>query len=219
MDLKHTYRRAVGARIDALEGALALLPAEPAEAHARLRRIAHSLRGSGATYGFPEVSRVAAAVEDSDEAGLGAHVRELLTLLRGIAGEPGAQLVLVIDDDPEMQLLLTHLLDAPGVQVTSAGSAAEARTRLAAERFDLIVLDLLLPDADGRDLLRAIRADPGTASTPVFVLSAKSDTAARAESLVLRATSFFEKPFDPETLAAALRAELGRARSPSGTDS
>jgi CheY-like chemotaxis protein len=218
MDLKQSYRRALGARIDALAGALALLPGEPAEARASIRRIAHSLRGSGATYGFPEVSQAAAAVEESGAAELAAHAGELLALLRGLAEEAGAQRVLVVDDDPEMQLLLGHLLDGPGVEVTAATSAAEARARLEAERFDLVVLDLLLPDADGRQVLLAIRGDRTNAATPVFMLSAKTNPRTRAECAALGANGFFEKPFEPESLATALHDELRRARSAAAAD-
>lgn len=213
-DLKRIYRRALAARIQALDAALAALTTEPGEARSSLRRLAHSLRGSGASYGFAEVTSAAAALEESDDAGLEDRARELLAVLHGIAEAGAARTVLVVDDDPEMQLLLRAVLQAPDVQVEIAETAAAAQQRVRDERFDLILLDLLLPDADGRKVLLTIRDTPGNATTPVFVLSAKSGAHARTECFALGANGFFEKPFDPATVAAAVSAELLRGAVP-----
>lgn len=217
-ELKRIYRHALTTRIQALEAALAALASEPAEADASIRRVAHSLRGSGATYGFTEVTRAATAVEEAEPAQLEARVRQLLALLRDLAAQRDAQRVLVVDDDPEIQLLLGTVLGNADVQVESADSAAAARDLIGRERFDLIILDLLLPDGDGRQLLLTLRDEPRNAATPVLVLSAKLGAHARNESLALGARGFLEKPFDPEALAAAVLAQLGgRSESVAGT--
>lgn len=207
-DLKRRYREAVAGRVAALETALAALQSEPEEARSSIRRVAHSLRGSGATYGFPEVTAAAAAVEDGTDDVLAGRVESLLSVLRGIAAAAPGRRVLVIDDDPEMQLLLRAVLARVGVQVEVAENAAQAQERVRREGFDLILLDLLLPDADGRKVLLTIRDSAPNLATPVFVLSAKTGQQARTECLALGANSFIEKPFDPEALAAEVAAQL-----------
>lgn len=210
-DLKRRYREAVAGRVAALEAALAALASEPEEARSSIRRIAHSLRGSGATYGFPEVTAAAARVEDAADEALPADVEPLLAVLRGIAAtEPGRRRVLVVDDDPEMQLLLRAVLARVGVQVEVAESAGQAQERVRREGFDLVLLDLLLPDADGRTVLLTIRDSAPNLATPVFVLSAKTGQQERTECLALGANGFIEKPFDPEALAAEIVAQLSR---------
>jgi len=78
-ELRSLYRRALPARIGALESARAAADDDAA------RRVAHALRGSGGTYGFPEISTAAAAVEDADDASLHARLDELIALLRTTA--------------------------------------------------------------------------------------------------------------------------------------
>lgn len=81
--LKEIYRQSLPERIQELEAAAATVTTDTASSE-RARRIAHALRGSGGTYGFPEVSHAAAAVEDATETELPGHLRELLALLRRI---------------------------------------------------------------------------------------------------------------------------------------
>lgn len=207
-ELKRIYRDAAAGRIRELEAALAGPPATQAEAAAAIRRIAHSLRGSGATYGFPEVTRAAAAAEDAAPAELTARTEALLQVLREVAAPDGAARILAVDDDPEMQLLLRHVLSGTGREVRLAATAAEARAALAASRFDLVLLDLVLPDDDGVHLLEEVRA--AVAGTPVVVLSGRTRGEERERCLSLGAVAYVEKPFDPEHLAAVVAAHLER---------
>ena len=197
-ELRRIYRDAVAGRVRELEAALAALPAMPAEAAAAIRRIAHSLRGSGATYGFPEVTRAAAAAEDAATAELTTRTRSLLNVLREVAAGDGAARILAVDDDPEMQLLLRHVLSGTGRELRLATTAAEARAALAESRFDLILLDLVLPD------------DDAVGGMPVIVLSGRTGADERERCLSLGATEYVEKPFDPAHLAAVVAGQLER---------
>jgi CheY-like chemotaxis protein len=218
-DLKQLYRQAVAGRVAEIEAALRQTGAESATADESLRHIAHSLRGSGGTYGFPEVSAAAAAAEEADSSELHERTRELLQVLHAVIdGGPRAVRVLIIDDDPEILLLLRTVLAANERELVAAPSGAAAAARLDAGPFALIILDLLLPDVDGREVLKKIRSEPQYADTPVIVLSAKTTPDTRRECAEMGATAFFEKPFDPEAVAAAVGAQLLRVSS-SATDS
>jgi CheY-like chemotaxis protein len=210
-DLKTLYRQAIVGRVAELEAELSSM-SSGSESEDALRRIAHSLRGSGATYGFPEVSEAAALVEDANANELQPLTRDLVRVLRAVIdGGPKPARVLLVDDDPEILLLLRTVLAAQNRELTSVENGADAITAVRGSAFTLIVLDLLLPDMDGRDVLKEIRSDQRYALAPVIVLSAKTTPMTKRECEALGATAFFEKPFDPEAVAAAVGAQLQRA--------
>lgn len=119
--------------------------------------------------------------------------------------------ILVVEDDPELQYLLSRILLEDDREVVLAGTAADGERLLAHGAFHLLVLDLLLPDADGRTLLRSLRARTATAALPVVVLTSRVGPDLRAECFELGADAFIEKPFDPEILAADVSARIERA--------
>ncbi len=126
--------------------------------------------------------------------------------------------LLVEDDEGIASGLATHLARA-GLAVDVAGTLALAWAALAAEPFDVVLLDLGLPDGDGSDLLRRLRQSSGTAlpdpATPVLIMTARDQVSARIAGLDLGADDYLTKPFDLDELAARLRAlhrrALGRA--------
>lgn len=120
------------------------------------------------------------------------------------------QRVLVIEDDPEMRHILRVILADESREIVVAENAAEARTAMDEGDLDLVILDLVLPDADGRTLLSEFRAAPATAAVPVVVTTARAGPEIRQECYGLGADAFVEKPFDPATLAADLNARLER---------
>jgi len=124
---------------------------------------------------------------------------------------PPTARILVVEDDPEIQYLLSRVLVEEDREVVLAATAADGERLLAHGAFDLLVLDLLLPDADGRTLLRSLRALPATATLPVVVLTSRVAPDLRAECFDLGADAFVEKPFDPDVLAADVSARLERA--------
>ena len=217
-DLKAWYREGLAARIEALEAARASHRGGAADAEASIRRIAHSLRGSGGTYGFPEISAAAAAVEEAEEADLAPALDGLLAILRGVRASTDGEAVgtprigvLVVDDDPDMRHVLQVRLAAPGREILLASSLSEADAILKEKEVSIVLLDLMLPDGDGRNFLLRLRERSGTAALPVMVLTSLRGTQPRTECLALGADGYFEKPFDPATVAAAVSARLQRS--------
>ncbi len=113
--------------------------------------------------------------------------------------------ILVVDDEPQIRRFLRTSLTANGFEVIEARTAAEGRRRADAEKPDLIILDLGLPDGDGKDVLRDVRK---TSETPILVLSAREREAEKVEALDLGADDYVNKPFGMEELMARLRAAL-----------
>jgi len=112
--------------------------------------------------------------------------------------------VLIADDDADIRLLLRLQLRALGHDVDDAAGGAEAMERIEARNPDVVLLDLRMPDVDGWEVLRRLRAAPDLATIPVVVVSAHADQADRAELRSLGATSILRKPVALERLNAAL---------------
>ena len=114
-------------------------------------------------------------------------------------------LILVVEDNVGSLMLATVLLETEGFEVAGAESAAEARSILASRTPDLILMDIQLPDTDGLELTKEIKADPNTASIPVVALTAHAmplhERAARAAGCV----GFIAKPWTPESLSREVR--------------
>jgi diguanylate cyclase (GGDEF)-like protein len=118
--------------------------------------------------------------------------------------------ILVVEDDPEIQYLLTIILDAADREVVAVASGGDAQAVLDEGGIDLVVLDLILPDMDGRTLLTRLRKHPETTTTPVVVISARGGAEIRQDSYALGADHFAEKPFDPDEVAEDIAARLER---------
>jgi two-component system KDP operon response regulator KdpE len=113
--------------------------------------------------------------------------------------------VLVIDDEPPIRKLLKMGLSTQGYQVLEAPNGKTALEALA-QKPDLVILDLGLPDIGGHDLLRTIRAR--NESVPIMVLSSRGDEAGKVQALDLGADDYVTKPFGMEELLARMRAAL-----------
>ena len=113
--------------------------------------------------------------------------------------------VLVVDDEPQIQRFLHVALTAAGYDVVSAETGAQALRLAVTSAPDLIVLDLGLPDRDGKEVLREIRT---FSQTPVIILSARDRESEKIEALDLGADDYVEKPFGIGELTARLRAAL-----------
>jgi two-component system KDP operon response regulator KdpE len=119
-------------------------------------------------------------------------------------------LILVIDDEPQIQRFLKPSLTAAGYRVTAALDGATALKWLADHAFDLILVDLGLPDTDGKDLIRTIRQKH---TTPLIVLSAREEEFEKIEALDAGADDFVNKPFSIGELLARMRAAMRRRLS------
>ena len=115
--------------------------------------------------------------------------------------------VLLVEDDPRLAAMVSDYLGEAGFRTTRAGTGAAAMQLVAAETFDALILDLMLPDADGLDLCRSLRAK---SDIPVLMLTARGDPLDRVVGLELGADDYLPKPFEPRELLARLRAILRR---------
>ena len=123
-----------------------------------------------------------------------------------------AQRILVVDDDREIVRLVRASLEQAGYRVYVAYDGKTALQILRRERPDLVVLDLMLPDRDGRDVTRVMRSDATLAHTPVIMLTARVEHHDRIVGLELGADDYVTKPFHPGELIARIRAVLRRAQ-------
>jgi two-component system response regulator CpxR len=116
--------------------------------------------------------------------------------------------VLVVDDDAELCKLVTRFLSREGFATTWAPNGAAGVEHALAEDYSLIMLDVMMPDTDGFDVLRRIRQQ---SRTPVLMLTARGDTHDRIRGLEMGADDYLAKPFDPAELVARIRAILRRS--------
>ena len=123
--------------------------------------------------------------------------------------------VLLIDDDAELCTLVTRFLAREGFEITWAPGGAIGIERALAKNYALIMLDVMMPDKDGFEVLRRIRE---RSRTPVLMLTARGDTHDRIRGLEMGADDYLPKPFDPAELVARIRAILRRS-SPQRTAS
>lgn len=121
----------------------------------------------------------------------------------------GMKHLLLVEDDRRLAALVRRYLEATGYAVTVATGVAEARRHLERHEFDLAILDLMLPDGEGLDLCRELRAGHGL---PTVVVSARGDGADRMLALESGADMYLPKPFEMEELVARVRACLRRGQ-------
>jgi DNA-binding response OmpR family regulator/anti-sigma regulatory factor (Ser/Thr protein kinase) len=113
--------------------------------------------------------------------------------------------VLVVDDSLTVRMSLVDMLEAAGFPVVACATGAEARKALAESRFALAILDILLPDTDGIELLKEIRAMPSAADTAVMLLSTETEVHDRVRGLRTGADEYVGKPYDPGYVVARAR--------------
>jgi two-component system OmpR family response regulator len=117
--------------------------------------------------------------------------------------------ILVVDDDREIRTLLGRYLDGQGFRVTTAADRRECEQKLGSGQFDLIVLDVMLPDGSGLDICRGLR--DRKPHIPVILLTALKEDVDRIIGLELGADDYLGKPFNPRELTARIRAVLRRS--------
>ena len=211
-DLRTLYRQALPARIAALEAASG---ADDADA---IRAIAHALRGSGATYGFPPVTAAAGAVESAAADELMARTLDLIAVLRGVITDTAdseavpAIRVLLVDDDPEIRLIVTHLLRSAGYVVDEADDSRSAAAALSAAVPDVLLMDVMLGSENGVETAAALfRSIAGPPPRLIFLTGA-----VRAEQFermnAAGAAGIIHKPFDPDSFLSLFERMVGLAQ-------
>ncbi|MGH9236754.1 MAG: response regulator transcription factor [Vicinamibacterales bacterium] len=121
--------------------------------------------------------------------------------------------ILIIDDDAELCALVARFLRGEGFDVDRAADGGHGIGQTLSGSYALVMLDVMLPDLSGFDVLRRIRTH---SRTPVLMLTARGDTHDRVLGLELGADDYLPKPYDPAELAARIRAILRRSESPPG---
>ena len=126
---------------------------------------------------------------------------------------PGAR-ILIVDDDPVMRRLTKGALQNDGYVLTEAANGREALELVRRAAPDLVILDFVMPELDGLDVLRVLRADPTTVSLPVLMLTSQADEDSTRAGFEVGATDYLTKPFSSPQLSARVRACLARASKP-----
>jgi len=124
--------------------------------------------------------------------------------------------LLLIDDDARLSTMVGEYLRSHGYEVDCAGSLGAGRERLKQGSYDALLLDLMLPDGDGLDLTRELRADPRLRRLPLLMLTARGEPMDRIVGLELGADDYLPKPFEPRELLARVKALLRRAMPDAG---
>ncbi len=125
--------------------------------------------------------------------------------------------ILVIDDERDLIELVRYNLEKEGFRVLGACDGESGLKIAAAEKPNLVVVDLMLPGIDGMEVCRLLRSTRGTSRIPVIMLTAKGNESDRILGLELGADDYVTKPFSPRELAARVKAVLRRALSPQET--
>ncbi len=120
--------------------------------------------------------------------------------------------ILVVEDEEDIQELITYNLTKEGYRVAAVGSGEDAMAAVAKQPPDLILLDLMLPGADGLEVCRMLKNDVTARDIPIVMVTAKGEEADVVVGLELGADDYITKPFSPKVMIARVRAVLRRTR-------
>ncbi len=121
--------------------------------------------------------------------------------------------ILVVDDEPDILSVVVYQLSREGYRVSTAVNGRAAIAAAAADRPDLIILDLMLPEVDGYETLRTLRTDTKTEKIPIILLTALEQEEKRIRGFELGADDYITKPFSPRELVLRVNALLKRSRA------
>jgi CheY-like chemotaxis protein len=121
--------------------------------------------------------------------------------------------VLVVDDDPHVLQLLRVNFELEGYDVDSANNGEEALKRIAAQKPDVLVCDVMMPGMNGLEVVERVRSEPTTAKLPIVMVSAKAQQADLTAGGAAGADAYVTKPFDPQDLLDAVAKVLKRKPS------
>lgn len=122
----------------------------------------------------------------------------------------GRPRILIVEDNPDIADIVARRLRLDAMEPSLCPSGAAARDVLARERFDAVLLDIMMPDVDGYEVLRHIRANPALDHMPVICLTSKGRRDDVEKAYAMGANAYVVKPFGPHDLVRTLRACLGR---------
>jgi len=119
--------------------------------------------------------------------------------------------ILVVDDEADLVELISYNLKKEGFSVDSAMDGESALSKIKKGRYDLVVLDLMLPGIQGIEICRMLRNDPKTEALPIIMLTAKGEEVDKILGLEMGADDYITKPFSPRELVARIKAVLRRS--------
>lgn len=210
-ELKSAYIQGLSSRVKALTASKNELETNGEVARKAIRRISHSLRGSGGTYGFPEISELAERVEESSDSNISKALDALLQLLKSSISEhqTSPTKILLIDDDPDIQLIIRRTLkEERAVKLTIVSSGKEAISVLSNESPDVILLDQMLEDTKGDELLNMIKSNDESRDIPIIFLTSKNRPEHLKRFMDIGAKGVITKPFDPLNLYSQIKGIL-----------
>jgi two-component system phosphate regulon response regulator PhoB len=130
----------------------------------------------------------------------------------------GAERILIIEDDPEIQEMLKYAFSQEGWKLIQAATGENGLEHLRKEGADCVILDIMLPGMDGFKTLKKIKAETGFGSLPVILCTARGEETDIVAGLELGADDYVVKPYSPRVLAARIRAALRRKETSQSTD-
>lgn len=126
--------------------------------------------------------------------------------------------ILVVDDEQDIRHLIALILEAAGYSVAQAASGMEALDILCQQNFDLVILDIMMPEMDGWEVCRQIKSRPRTKELPVLILTVRSQPLDRVIGLeVVHADDYLTKPFERQDLLVGVKRLLAALPDPAGT--
>jgi two-component system, OmpR family, alkaline phosphatase synthesis response regulator PhoP len=123
--------------------------------------------------------------------------------------------ILVVEDEANIRQLLRYNLEKEGFQILEAEDGLQGIKMAKTEKPDLVILDLMLPGADGLEVCRTLKRNTGTAAVPIIMLTAKAEEIDKVIGLELGADDYMTKPFSPRELVARVKAVLRRSQKES----
>ncbi|MCX8116412.1 MAG: response regulator transcription factor [Desulfobacterota bacterium] len=121
--------------------------------------------------------------------------------------------ILVVEDDPDIARLVEYQFRQAGFPIATAPDGTTALEQVKRSKPPLIILDLMLPDMDGKEICRAMKANPSTRSIPILILTAKAEEVDRIVGFELGADDYVTKPFSPKELVLRVKAILNRKQT------
>ncbi len=132
---------------------------------------------------------------------------------QSMAPQPAKRKVLVADDDDDQRYLLSRVLQRAGFDTVIAESGLQVLPLVHAERPDVIVIDVQMPDQDGFETVRLLKSDPALADIPIIFLTGRSEASDRAEGIDLGAEDYLSKSTDPRELVKRVQKASDRTRN------
>jgi len=209
MDLKNWYREQLKNKITVLQEEKTIYSIDRDRSIESIRMTIHSLKGSGGTFGFNEITTQAKYIESLPDYDLIDQLDIFIELLENISNGNDnfrkviIKTVLFIDEDPDLLHLMSTIFEKYDIEFLTASNYSDIKKKLnEVEHIDYIVQNMVMPNISGEALLKEIKSQDKFTATPITVLSGKDDKELKDKCLLLGAENFVRKPFNPEHFAS-----------------